>query len=75
VAEDYYNNYQYADGWSYMGLNLGSPFITDRSYVRTNLVTDRDRYFVNNRVFLVNFGFEGAVKTVFILEAMKKLQE
>ncbi|XHR95702.1 capsule assembly Wzi family protein [Mucilaginibacter sp. UC70_90] len=28
--ENYYNNYEYAQGWSYKAVGLGSPFITTR---------------------------------------------
>jgi hypothetical protein len=32
--EPYYNHGQYITGWSYRGENIGTPFITDRTYLR-----------------------------------------
>jgi hypothetical protein len=65
-AENYYNNYQYTEGWSYQNLNLGNPFITNRNDSRENLAKRPNDYFVNNRIFLFNLGFEGAVKDIMI---------
>ncbi|MEN0054743.1 MAG: capsule assembly Wzi family protein [Mucilaginibacter sp.] len=49
-AEDYYNNYEYLEGWSYKGVGLGTPFITPVSYARDNLGKSKDQFFINNRV-------------------------
>lgn len=65
--EDYYNNSMYLQGWSYKGLNVGNPLITDRRYARNTLVTDPDDYFINNRVRAFHLGFEGSVSTLNIL--------
>jgi hypothetical protein len=65
-AENYYNNYQYDNGWSYYGLNLGSPFITDRQFARDELAGHPTQHFINNRLFLMHLGFEGAVKDIMI---------
>jgi hypothetical protein len=49
-AEDYYNNYEYLEGWSYKDLALGNPFITSTIYVRNDLGRSPRQFFVNNRV-------------------------
>ncbi len=59
--EDYYNNYLYVEGWSYMGLGLGNPFICTRQYTREGLAADPGDHFINNRVVLFHGGLEGSV--------------
>ncbi len=59
--EPYYNHGQYIQGWSYHGMELGSPFIVTREHLRNELVSDPREYFVNNRVLLYNLGAEGSV--------------
>jgi hypothetical protein len=65
-AENYYNNYQYTEGWSYRGLDLGNPFITNRAYARENLASHPSNYFINNRVLALNLGFEGALNDIML---------
>ncbi len=60
--ENYYNHYQYVEGWSYQGIGLGTPFITARPYVRDNLPSYSRQYFTNNRVMAFHFGFSGAIQ-------------
>ena len=60
--ENYYNNYQYIEGWSYKGIGLGTPFIGTRTSVREGLPADPGDYFINNRVIAFHFGFEGSVQ-------------
>ena len=60
--EDYYNNYQYIQGWSYKGIGIGNPFISSRDYTREGLPSDPDEYFINNRVVVFHFGFEGSLQ-------------
>jgi hypothetical protein len=59
-AEDYYNNWQYMQGWSYHGTGLGNPFISPRTYTKDGLPSSPYQYFINNRVVAFNFGFEGS---------------
>jgi hypothetical protein len=59
--ENYYNNYEYAQGWSYNGLGLGNPFITIRTSTRIGFPNDPGNYFNNNRVVAIYFGMEGSV--------------
>jgi hypothetical protein len=60
--ENYYNNEQYLEGWSYKGLGIGNPFIADRTYTRVGLPSDPNDYFINNRVVAFHFGFEGSLQ-------------
>jgi len=59
--ENYYNNYEYAQGWSYKGLGLGTPFISTRTSTRPGLPDDSSDYFNNNRVVAFHLGLQGAV--------------
>ena len=59
--ENYYNNYEYAQGWSYKGIGLGNPFISTRTSTRAGLPNDTTDYFNNNRVMAFHFGAQGAV--------------
>ena len=58
--EDYYNNSQFVQGWSYKGIGLGNPFLTTRAYTRAGLPADPSDYFINNRVVAFHYGFEGS---------------
>ncbi|MBE9510640.1 MAG: hypothetical protein IMY71_07170 [Bacteroidetes bacterium] len=59
--ENYYNNYQYAEGWSFQGVGIGTPFICSRTSIMKELPTDPNDYFINNRVIVIHFGFEGSI--------------
>ena len=73
-AEDYYNNWQYIEGWSYKGIGIGNPFICSRVSAREGLPSDSLSYFINNRVIAFHFGFEGSVqKWDFILKTSYSL--
>lgn len=61
TEEDYYNHYQYMQGWSYNGNGIGNPFVTPRAYSRENLPYNQNQFFINNRVFVFHFGFEGSI--------------
>lgn len=63
--ENYYNNYEYAQGWSYKGTGLGNPFITPKNSTVVGLPNDPHDYFNNNRVVAVYFGIEGSIKTFY----------
>jgi len=65
-AENYYINHQYPEGWTYLRTNLGSPFISSRTYVRENLSSSSTNYFVNNRVRLFHVGVEASLNDLFI---------
>ncbi|ASU33338.1 capsule assembly Wzi family protein [Mucilaginibacter xinganensis] len=56
--EDYYNNYEYVQGWSYKGLGLGTPFITPAYYARQKFAPIDRQFFTNNRVSAVHLAAE-----------------
>lgn len=58
-AEDYYNNYTYAQGWTYEGENIGNNFLTGRKYARPGQVMRDFENIINNRVQLLHIGIEG----------------
>lgn len=62
--EGYYNHYQYIQGWSYNGVGMGTPFISQRNQVRQELPSHPSEYFINNRVAAFHFGFEGSVQNL-----------
>jgi hypothetical protein len=61
--EDYYNNFYYKDGWSYKGLGLGSPLITQRKHARSGQALFRNDYFMNNRLWAINVGISGKLNS------------
>jgi hypothetical protein len=58
--EDYYNNGEYIEGWTYHQINLGNPLLTTRQYTRSDLVIYPEDYFINNRVAAFYIGIMGA---------------
>jgi len=60
--ENYYNNDQYIEGWSYKKIGIGNPFIGTRDYIREGLPADPRDYFINNRVVVLHFGSECSVR-------------
>jgi len=62
--EGYYNHGQYLTGWSYNGIGLGTPFISTRAYVRDDLPSAPQQFFINNRVLVLHAGLEGYLKDV-----------
>jgi hypothetical protein len=73
-AEDYYNNWQYIQGWSYKGIGIGNPFISSPVFIREGLSSDPFTYFINNRLVVFHFGYEGSVqKWNFILKTSYSL--
>jgi hypothetical protein len=59
--ENYYNNYEYAEGWSYKQAGIGSPLISDRLDTRI-FQNDPHDFFNNNRVVAVHAGIEAAIR-------------
>ena len=58
--ENYYNHGHYLKGWTYKNMNLGTPFITSRAWLRDDLPCAPMEYFVNNRVSVLHGGAEGS---------------
>ncbi|CCH53508.1 hypothetical protein BN8_02607 [Fibrisoma limi BUZ 3] len=60
--DDYFNNFQYIDGWTRSRQVIGNPFISPRMDVRPEVLPTQSRYklFVaNNRVQVVHMGLAG----------------
>lgn len=57
--ENYHNHYLYNYGWSYRDQGLGTPFISPRHTVKENLPYKDLEYFINNRLWALQAGFEG----------------
>ncbi|MFS0489349.1 hypothetical protein [Leadbetterella byssophila] len=57
--ENYLNHYLYNYGWSYHNYSLGTPFITPRHTAKEEMPYNELEYFVNNRLWALQAGFEG----------------
>ncbi len=68
--ENYHNHYLYNYGWSYRDQGLGPPFITPRHNANEDLPYQENEYFINNRLWALQAGFEGKV---YAWEARAKL--
>nr|WP_295930064.1 capsule assembly Wzi family protein [uncultured Dyadobacter sp.] len=55
--DDYFNNGQVRDGWSYHGRGLGTPFITPQT--ENNWPRYADFFTNNNRVWVIHSGMKG----------------
>lgn len=64
--ENYYNNYEYSNGWTYDGLNLGNPLLSTRAYARTNLAFDDRDFVFDNRVVAFYGSAEGSIKHIIL---------
>lgn len=62
--EDYYNNYEYTEGWVYKGINIGNPLLTSRKFTRAGLVTDPNDNIIDNRILALHAGFEATFKQI-----------
>lgn len=57
--DDYFNNGQFIDGWTYYGRTIGTPFLTPQTEVSTTLPT---RYGIaNNRVSAFHAGLSALI--------------
>ncbi|AUD05070.1 capsule assembly Wzi family protein [Spirosoma pollinicola] len=57
--DDYFNNSQYVDGWTYFGRTIGTPFLTPQQEVSSALPP---RYGIaNNRVSLFHLGISALI--------------
>ncbi|PTS95782.1 hypothetical protein DBR11_20425 [Pedobacter sp. HMWF019] len=65
--EDYYNNSFYIKGWSYNGMGVGNPLITRRDDARDGQATNKQDYFINNRVVALHLGLQGTLNDLIFL--------
>jgi len=57
--EDYYNNYQYLEGWSYLNKGMGTPLIVPAHTARIGQANDPRNFFISNRVVAGHIGLSG----------------
>lgn len=65
--EDYYNNYEYTEGWVYKGINIGNPLLTSRKFTRNGIITDPYDNIIDNRIIALHTGIEGSVAQINLL--------
>ncbi|GAA4416101.1 capsule assembly Wzi family protein [Nibrella viscosa] len=73
--DDYFNNFQYLDGWTSGRRALGTPFLTPRREVRQDLQALPGRAWAisNNRVQLLHAGFAGTFRSRAAVEVLVSL--
>lgn len=65
--DDYFNNSQFIDGWTYFGRTIGTPFLTPQQEVGSSLPP---RYGIaNNRVSLYHLGISALILDKFDITA------
>ncbi|CAG5018234.1 hypothetical protein DYBT9275_05961 [Dyadobacter sp. CECT 9275] len=57
--DDYFNNAQVRDGWSYQGRTIGTPFISSASDTRERWPNHSDFFTNNNRISVWHLGLKG----------------
>jgi len=57
-AENYYNGFEYINGWSYKGENLGNALFTSKKYLKDGYPSLWRQYFPNNRIIAFHGGTE-----------------
>jgi hypothetical protein len=62
-ADNYFNNAQYQEGWTYKGYVIGTPFLSRREDVKTAYRNTIGWAIVNNRVQVLHFGMQATVAT------------
>ncbi|GGH32880.1 capsule assembly Wzi family protein [Sphingobacterium alkalisoli] len=59
--EDYYNNFFYTEGWSYLNKGMGSPLIITAHTASEGQISYPKEYFISNRVVAGHIGFSGHI--------------
>ncbi|CAG5006542.1 hypothetical protein DYBT9275_03842 [Dyadobacter sp. CECT 9275] len=59
--DNYFNNQQVRDGWSYFDRTIGTPFIPPTSDTKWNWPVYADNFTSNNRVMVFHLGLKGNV--------------
>jgi len=59
--DNYFNNTQVRDGWSYYDRTIGTPFITPTSETQWKYPKYADSFTSNNRVAALHIGLKGAI--------------
>lgn len=58
--DNYFNNMQVRDGWSYFDRTIGTPFITPTSDTKWKFPNYADAFTSNNRVWVLHTGLSGS---------------
>lgn len=64
--DNYFNNQQIRDGWSYFDRTIGSPFIPPTSDTKWNWPVNGDNFTSNNRIMVFHIGLKGTFLQNFI---------
>jgi Capsule assembly protein Wzi len=67
--DEYFNNGQYFDGWSYNKVSIGTPFILSVNQFPNQIVQKYYNYFSNNRIQAYYLGFSGKFKDKYDFKA------
>lgn len=68
--EDYYNNSEYLEGWSYKGLGMGSPLIATAQSVRPGQAHYPKDFFISNRVVAGHLGSKFSLYQWYIISKL-----
>lgn len=69
-GDNYYNHGQYAEGWSYFGRTIGTPFIAPKQDFDPSYNLTGGQFFTNNRVNMWYVGVQARYrKSTFLLRA------
>lgn len=60
--ENYYNHYEYLEGWSYKQIGIGTPLIVTANSVRPNQARFPAEFFISNRVASGHLGLSGHIE-------------
>lgn len=66
-GDNYYNHSQYAQGWSYLGRTIGTPFIAPSRDFDASSALARGAYFSNNRVSMGYVGLQARYRKATLL--------
>lgn len=59
--DNYFNNQQVRDGWSYFDRTIGTPFIPPSSDTKWKYPSYADNHTSNNRVMVIHLGMNGTI--------------
>ncbi len=68
--DDYFNNGDYSDGWSYNKTTIGTPFIlSNDQYLKNSIGSKNTLFFTNNRIQAFILGFSGVLSEKYLFES------
>lgn len=60
-ADNYFNHYIYAQGWSFRGRTLGTPMIVPQNFMNDKIKIDPASFTTNNRLTALHLGIDSRV--------------